>query len=149
MAAGALLATDGLVDAGLRLLEWLVERETLDGHFSFTPVGGWAPGEPRPGFDQQPVEAAAMADACFRAWSLTSDSRWKDRVVRAARWFVGANDAGLVLYDSQTGGCGDGLSRDHINLNRGAESTLAALAVLQVADKPDQPDVRRGTRSKI
>ena len=149
MAAGALLANDGLIDAGLRLLEWLVERETLDGHFSFTPVGGWEPGEPRPGFDQQPVEAAAMADACFRAWSLTSDSNWKDRVVRAARWFVGANDAGLVLYDPQTGGCGDGLSRDHINLNRGAESTLAALAVLQVADKPGQPEARRGTRSRI
>jgi hypothetical protein len=74
MAAGALLATDGLIDAGLRLLEWLVEKETLDGHFSFTPVDGWAPGEPRPGFDQQPVEAAAMGDACFRAWSLTGDT---------------------------------------------------------------------------
>lgn len=149
MAAGALLATDGLIDAGLRLLEWLVEKETLDGHFSFTPVDGWAPGEPRPGFDQQPVEAAAMGDACFRAWSLTGDSRWKDRVEQLAYWFVGANDAGLALYDPQTGGCGDGLSRDHINMNRGAESTLAALAVLQLADKLGQTEAHRATRSKV
>lgn len=145
--AGTLLPDDGLVDAGLRLLEWLVATETHDGHFSFTPVGGWAPGEPRPGFDQQPVEAAAIADACLRAWSLTGDSRWKDRVERAARWFLGANDAGLALYDPQTGGCGDGMGSDYINLNRGAESTLAALAVLQQAEMVGRTDVRRGTRS--
>ncbi len=134
LAAGALVPNDDLVGAGLRLLEWLVGTETRDGQFSFTPAGGWAPGEPRPGFDQQPVEAAAMADACSRAWSLTGDSRWKNRVERAARWFVGANDTGLALYDSQTGGCGDGLGPHYTNLNQGAESTLAALAVLQHAD---------------
>jgi hypothetical protein len=147
LAAGALLPDDDLADAGLRLLEWLVATETHDGHFSFTPVGGWALGEPRPAFDQQPVEAAAIADACSLAWSLTGDSRWKDRVERAARWFLGANDAGLALYDPQTGGCGDGLGPDYINLNRGAESTLAALAVLQQAEMVGRTDARRGTRS--
>ncbi|NIA25661.1 MAG: glycosyltransferase [Gammaproteobacteria bacterium] len=134
IAAGSLLPDDGLVDAGLHLLEWLVATETLDGHFSFTPVGGWAPDEPRPGFDQQPLEAAAMADACSRAWFLTGESRWKERVERAARWFMGANDTGAALYDPQTGGCGDGLGPNHINLNQGAESTLAALAALQQAE---------------
>jgi hypothetical protein len=74
-----------------------------------------------------------MADACSRAWILTGDRRWKDRVERAARWFVGANDAGMALYDPQTGGCGDGLGPDYTNLNQGAESTLAALTVLQQA----------------
>jgi hypothetical protein len=40
---------------GLRLLAWLLAQETRQGHLSVTPVGGWAPGEPRPGFDQQPI----------------------------------------------------------------------------------------------
>ena len=137
LAAGTLLPDDRLVDTGLHLLEWLVSTEMLDGHFSFTPVGGWAPGEPRPGFDQQPVEAAAMADACSRAWSLTGGDRWRDQVERAARWFVGDNDTGAVLYDPQTGGCADGLGPDHINLNQGAESTLAALTALQQAELID------------
>jgi len=141
LAAGALLTDDGLIDAGIRLLEWLAATETHDGHFSFTPVGGWAPGEPRPGFDQQPVEAAAMADACSRAWSLTGDSRWRDRVELAARWFIGANDAEATLYYPQTGGCGDGLGPDYTNLNQGAESTLAALAVLQQAELVGRTDV--------
>jgi hypothetical protein len=149
LAAGALLPNDGLVDAGLRLLEWLVATETHDRHFSFTPVAGWAPGEPRPGFDQQPVEAAAMADACSRAWSMTGDSRWRARVERVARWFMGVNDASVALYDPQTGGCGDGLGPDYINLNRGAESTLAALAVLQQAEMLGRSEVSRGTRSVV
>ena len=147
LAAGAFLSDDGLVAAGLRLLEWLVSTETRDGHFSFTPAGGWAPGEPRPGFDQQPVEATAMADACRRAWSLTDDRRWRDRVLQAAQWFLGANDTGATLYDPHTGGCGDGLGPDYTNLNQGAESTLAALAALQQADGVDRTEARRRARS--
>jgi len=141
LAAGAVQPNDELIGSGLRLLEWLVATETHDDHFSFTPAGGWAPGEPRPGFDQQPVEAAAMADACSRAWSVTGDNRWKDRIEQAARWFMGANDIGAALYDPQTGACGDGLGPDHINLNRGAESTLAALAVLQQAELVGRTEV--------
>jgi hypothetical protein len=133
LVAGSLLLDGKLVDAGLSMLEWLVAVETRDGHFSFTPAGGWTLGEARPGFDQQPMEAAAMADACARAWVLTGDARWADRVQRAARWFMGDNDAGIVLYDSDTGGCGDGLGHDFANLNQGAESTLAALSALQRA----------------
>ena len=134
MAAGAHLGDGKLADSGLRLLQWLAVMETRDGHFSFTPVGGWALGEARPGFDQQPIEAAAMAESCGLAWSLTGDDRWKERVESAAHWFVGDNDLGRVLYDVQTGGCRDGLTRTGRNENQGAESTLAALAALQEAE---------------
>lgn len=131
LAAGEVLGDASLVDLGLRLLRWLVVVETRDAHFSFTPVGGWSPGEPRPGFDQQPVEAAAMAEACARAWRLTGVGTWRVHTARAASWFLGANDAGRHLYDPLTGGGADGLEEHDINHNRGAESTLAALTALQ------------------
>ena len=38
-----------------------------DGHLSVTPVGGSGPDDHGPGFDQQPIEVAALADACARA----------------------------------------------------------------------------------
>lgn len=133
LAAGEALGDASLVDLGLRLLRWLVVVETRDAHFSFTPVGGWAPGEPRPAFDQQPVEAAAMGEACARAWRLTGVRTWRDHAARAADWFVGANDTGRRLYDPLTGGGADGLEEHDINHNRGAESTLAALTALQTA----------------
>jgi hypothetical protein len=131
--AGVQLSDDRLLQEGLRLLEWLVGVETRGGHFSFTPVGGWAPGETRPGFDQQPVEAGAMADACATAWSVTGDPLWRDRLILSARWFLGVNDTGVALYEVATGGGRDGLTREGANQNQGAESTLAALSSLQKA----------------
>jgi hypothetical protein len=125
---------------GLRLLEWLVRVETNGDHFSFTPHGGWANGEPRPGFDQQPIEAWAMADATNRAWSTTGDGLWRVRALRASRWLTGHNDVGLALYNAATGGTADGLMADSVNQNRGAESTIAGIGALQVADSQAEDD---------
>lgn len=133
IAAGTALDDRSMKRDGLQLLEWLVEVETRDGHFSFTPAGGWASGEPRPAFDQQPVEAAAFADACARAWFVTGGEHWRELVVAAARWFLGDNDLGVPVYDVETGGSYDGLTPTGPNLNRGAESTISGLSTLQKA----------------
>jgi len=131
VAAGVALADDRLLARGLDLLGWLLDIETLDGHLSVTPVGGWGPGEPRPGFDQQAIEAAAIADACARAFAVTHDPRWPAGVDRALGWFLGDNDAGVPMCDPGTGGGYDGLSANRANSNQGAESTLALIATLQ------------------
>lgn len=133
LAAGVALEDEPMMSEGLRLLEWLVEIETHEDHFSFTPVGGWARGEVRPGFDQQPVEAKAMADACARAWLVTNDHTWIEMLDLAAQWFLGENDLGIALYNPDTGGGYDGLTPTGANLNQGAESTIAALGTLQTA----------------
>jgi hypothetical protein len=133
LAAGVVLGDGESTSAGLDLLRWLVEVETLDGHFSFTPVGGWGASEPRPGFDQQPIEAAAMADACARAYALTGDPSWATAVHRAAAWFLGANDSGTLLADPTSGGGHDGLTATGRNENQGAESTIALISTLQQA----------------
>jgi hypothetical protein len=133
IAAGVELGDDRLLDEGLELLDWLVGIETRGEHFSFTPAGGWEPGEARPGFDQQPIEAAAMADACARAFDATGDPVWAERAQLAAAWFLGRNDVGVPLLDARTGGCRDGLERDGVNENEGAESTIALIGALQQA----------------
>jgi hypothetical protein len=79
-----------------------------------------------------------MADACARAFAYTRDTRWADAVRRAARWFVGDNDAGVAVFDPSTGGGFDGLERDGVNRNQGAESTLAFVATMaQAAGVPE------------
>jgi hypothetical protein len=133
IAAGATLADKRMIDMGVRLLERLLWVETDGDHFSFTPVGGWQTGETRPGFDQQPLEAAAMAEACYRAWTITGRSEWRVRALRSAHWLMGRNDTGAILYDASTGATCDGLKQESVNENHGAESTLAGLAILQIA----------------
>ena len=133
LAAGSALADERVVQDGLVLLDWLVASELHDGHLSLTPVGGWAAGEARPAFDQQPIEAAALADAGARAFAITGDDRWLDLVRLAAGWFLGVNDAGVALFDPDTGGGHDGLHAEGRNANQGAESTLAFLSTMQQA----------------
>jgi hypothetical protein len=132
IAAGAVLGRPALQQQGLDLLGWLLDHETAGGHLSVTPVGGAGPGDRRPAFDQQPIEVAALADACARAAVVDgSDERWAAGVDAAAAWFLGENDVQLAMWDPETGGGFDGLQADGVNLNQGAESTLALLSTLQ------------------
>lgn len=131
IAAGTLLDTPHWAQDGLDLLRWLLDVETCEEHLSVSPVGGWVEGEQRPGFDQQPIEVAALSDACARAYEATGDAEWKDAVILCLGWFEGANDSHVPLHDAVTGGGFDGLEPRGRNENQGAESTLALISTLQ------------------
>lgn len=131
--AGHTLSDAPLTARGLGLLSFLTGMETRGGHLSVTPVGGRGPEEIGPGFDQQPIEVAAIADACARAYALTSDPRWLITIRHAWRWFLGDNDSCTLMFDPETGAGYDGLERDGRNLNQGAESTVAMLSTAQHA----------------
>jgi hypothetical protein len=122
---------DTLVADGLRLLEWLLHTQTRHGHLSPVPVGGWRPPQPRPAFDQQPIEVAALVDACARALSVTGDESWTVGIRRGVAWFRGDNDTGVPMADAGTGGGFDGLGPEKASINQGAESTLALLSTMQ------------------
>lgn len=136
LAAGQVLERPDLVDDGVTLLRWLLDVETRDGHLSPTPVGGAGPTDRAPRFDQQPIEVAAMADACARARAVTGDDHWQHGVDLAIEWFAGRNDLGAVMWDPDTHGGYDGLTPDGPNRNQGAESTLALISTLQHAPRP-------------
>ena len=125
--------SDRLRRDGLRLLKWLAATELYGDHFSFTPVGGRGPGDRSPLFDQQPLEATAMADACVRAWDVTTDPGWLGLAIGAVVWFGGLNDVRIPIYDSWTGAGYDGLTPSGINGNAGAESTISSLWALERA----------------
>jgi hypothetical protein len=135
IAAGVALEDAALQQRGLNLLGWLLDYETGDGHLSPTPVAGRGPDDLRPAFDQQPIEVAALADACARAAAVDAAATWPDGVAAAAAWFQGANDSGQVMWDPETGGGFDGLLVDGVNQNQGAESTLAVIATMQHAQR--------------
>jgi hypothetical protein len=130
--AGDTLCDDTALRRGIELLEFLVESEVGD-HVSVTPAGGRGPGQRGPGFDQQPIEVAALAEACTAAFLATAARRWLLVIDLAWRWFLGENDSRTPMFDPATGGGYDGLERGGRNENQGAESTLAMLATAQQA----------------
>jgi len=129
---GEVLADRATAARGLELLAFLLRVEIRDGHLSVTPTGGRGPGETGPGFDQQPIEVAALADACSTAYRLTTDPRWLVGISLAWRWFLGDNDSATAMFDPISGAGYDGLQPGGRNLNQGAESTLALLSTAQV-----------------
>jgi hypothetical protein len=133
--AGALTGNDRLVDSGLRQLRWLLDMSSVEGHLSVTPAEGRSPDTVANKFDQQPIEVAALSEACIRAHSLTGDGEWLKGHDLAVQWFLGVNDVGAPMFCADTGGGYDGLTASGPNLNQGAESTIALLTTLQRASQ--------------
>lgn len=128
--SGSRLGDQACLDAGLRMLQWLLDIQWAPGGW-FRPIGcngflqrdGSSPAQ----WDQQPLEAGSTVGACLSAWRVTGSDEWLRRAEEVHRWFLGANDLGIPVAEPETGGCCDGLQEDGANLNQGAESTLAYL----------------------
>lgn len=122
-----------LRSVGLHVLDWLISVQTTR-RGVFTPVGSdgwWTRGMTRSQFDQQPIEATALILAAAVAYESTQDAGYLRSAEAAYAWFLGDNDVGLGIADVLTGGCHDGLSHDHVNVNQGAESTLMWLTAVE------------------
>jgi glycosyltransferase involved in cell wall biosynthesis len=132
MMSGMWMQRGDMIDVGREALTWLIELQTSeDGCFSPIGSNGWyRRGGQRARFDQQPVEAHAMVDACIEAYHVTREEEWARHAQKAFYWFLGENDLRTALVDFTTGGCRDGLHPDRVNENQGAESTLAWLMSL-------------------
>ena len=119
-----------MIEVGCESLKWLLAQQHRADPGIFVPIGSmgfFAEGGEKARFDQQPVEACATISACLAAHRITSEKHWLDEAWSAFRWFLGANDLQIPLYDPTTGGCKDGLHPDRVNENQGAESTLSFL----------------------
>lgn len=76
--------------------------------------------------DEQPLEAAALADAHAAWFEVTREPASAAAVERCWSWFLGNNRLGEPLFDAESGAGCDGLGMREVNRNCGAESTLAA-----------------------
>lgn len=128
--AGIVLHETSISERGLKILDWLIEKQFVGGIFS--PIGndGWLTPTKKARFDQQPLEAHGMIDACLQAEEYVKDGKYAEYALKTFSWFTGENDCSQPLYDFATGGCRDGLNPHGANLNQGAESTISWLMSL-------------------
>ena len=131
--AGAWLHYPGMIERGLATLDWLLDGQVAEaGHVELVGNSGWWPrGESRARFDQQPIDAAALVEACAAAWRVTAGPVWLTEMLRAYAWFSGANAVGIAVAHPAIGGCGDGFGALGVSANQGAESTLAWLSATE------------------
>ena len=132
LSSGYNLQNEEYQNLALEVLEWLVNQQISDkGYLTIIGNKGWMDkfGN-RANFDQQPIEAYTILEACLNAYKITNNETWLGKVYMCFDWFLGKNDCNLPLYDPITKGCYDGLEPSDINQNIGAESTLAWLLSL-------------------
>ncbi|MBE9535852.1 MAG: glycosyltransferase family 4 protein [Proteobacteria bacterium] len=130
--AGQWIPDPRMHKTGLTALEWLLEQQTPpEGHLSIIGNADW---HNRDGssatFDQQPIEAMSLIEACAEAFRSTADMKWMEEAKRCLGWFLGQNDLGEQVCVLETGGCCDGIEAIGVNANQGAESTLSWLMSL-------------------
>ncbi len=123
--AGEIFSEQKYLDAGIDILEFLLKH--LDQREYINVVGnqGWFPRNSSPAlYDQQPICAGYLVEALVEAYRKTANDRYRGLARKAFEWFLGRNRLGIPLYDPNTGGCRDGLLKDGVNLNQGAESLI-------------------------
>lgn len=108
----------------------------------FAPIGqdGWYfRNKERAYFDQQPEDASSAVEGLVSAYKATGKKIYADQARLCFNWFLGKNYLSQMIYDEATGGCYDGMGRNSINFNQGAESTisyfLARLAIETIKEK--------------
>jgi hypothetical protein len=123
-------------------LDFIIGMCSRGDRLSFVGNHGWhVRGEERASFDQQPIDACGLVEACKVAFRTTGEREYLKHMRLAFDWFLGANDTGEPLYNFRTGGCADGLTPSSVNQNQGAESSLCfLLALLTVAEVFSEQD---------
>src|SRR3989344_675837 len=87
--------------------------------------GWWKKHSPWALFDQQPLEAGSLIEACVECFKITADPQYHRWANLAWEWYEGKNLVKLSLVDDDSGGIRDGLHEDRDNLNEGAEAVLS------------------------
>lgn len=131
--AGDWLEEPAMVQRGIGALGWLLDRQVDPaGHVILVGNRGWWPRDGEPAhYDQQPIDADSLVEACAAAWRVGGEPEWLVEMERSYAWFTGWNSVGIAVADPGRGACGDGLTAVGVNANEGAESTLAWLAATE------------------
>ena len=89
-------------------------------------------------FSQIAYVIRPMVFSLLEAFNITSDTSYAVQAGKIAKWFIGKNPAGEVMYNPHTGIFYDGIENENlINKNSGAESTIEGLlSLLNISQNP-------------
>lgn len=84
---------------------------------------------------EQPIDVAYTILALNKFYAVFKDEKYLQKMEIGFSWFLGNNHLHQIIYNPCTGGCYDGLEKEYINLNQGAESTVSYLMARLTMEK--------------
>ncbi|SHG34921.1 Glycosyltransferase involved in cell wall bisynthesis [Flavobacterium segetis] len=116
-------------------MDFLISKMFVDDTFKIISNKGWHQKGAIPHqYGEQPIEACYMMNALDLFYKSFGDTFYKSYLQLAFDWYLGKNHLNHIMYNPITGGCYDGLEKENVNLNQGAESTVCYLSARLLAE---------------
>lgn len=105
--------------------DFLLSHYFMKGKIQVISNNGWFhKRNQRTFYGEQPIEVAYTIFTLELFFEVTQKSKYKEQLQIAFSWFLGNNHLNQIMYNPVNGACYDGLEKDHININQGAESSV-------------------------
>ena len=115
----------------LLTLDFLHSKIFTNNYLQVISNKGWLHNGQELNFDvkggEQPIDVSYTIMALSEFYNAFKIEDYKYKMKIAFNWFLGYNHLNQIVYNPCTGGCYDGLERNSVNLNQGAESTISYL----------------------
>lgn len=98
-------------------------------------TGKYCKGQIKKPYGQQPIEYAYTILALDAFYEEFGHEHYFKKLLTTFNWFLGENHLKQIIYNPCSGGCYDGLEKDQVNLNQGAESTISYLLARLTIEK--------------
>jgi len=154
--------------AALQTFDFLLSKMFVDGQLRVISNRGWYQKGSEPNrYGEQPIDVFCLIQTLDIFYKTFNIPQYKSMMQKAFSWFLGDNHLSQLVYNPLTGGCGDGLEKENVNLNQGAESTVCYLMARLIMERdvkghsPEKTDtflskpkhvkhrIQRGNKPKI
>tara|TARA_R110001583_G_scaffold1435_4_gene11412 strand:+ start:1267 stop:3588 length:2322 start_codon:yes stop_codon:yes gene_type:complete len=86
-------------------------------------------------YGEQPIEIAYTILSLDLFYKVTKKKKYAQQLHTAFSWFLGNNHLKQIMHNPLNGGCYDGLERENVNINQGAESSICYLMARLIVEK--------------
>jgi glycosyltransferase involved in cell wall biosynthesis len=109
-------------------LDFLISKTYNGDNFKVISNNGWYHKDSEPAeYGEQPIDVSYMIQTLNSFYGAFKNPEYKRLMKIAFNWFLGKNHLNQIMYNPVSGGGYDGLEKENVNLNQGAESTVCYL----------------------
>ncbi|MBF4466374.1 glycosyltransferase [Flavobacterium sp. LC2016-12] len=124
-------------------LDFLMSKMFVDKNFKVISNNGWLHrGEEPKEYGEQPIDVAYTIHTLNSFYDAFGTPEYKHKMKMAFNWFLGKNHLNQIMYNPVSGGGYDGLEKENVNLNQGAESTVCYLTSRLIMENLKSSDTK-------
>ncbi|MBS7256555.1 glycosyltransferase [Flavobacterium branchiicola] len=124
-------------------LDFLLSKMFVNKDFKVISNQGWyhKGAVPRE-YGEQPIDVSYTIQTLNAFYNAFDIPEYKNKMKTAFNWFLGKNHLNQIMYNPVSGGGYDGLEKENVNLNQGAESTVCYLTARLLMENFKQSEVK-------